>query len=64
MLDRRFVCTDCGKVSPDSGEESALISTKYGWRLARRTDAPTAAPSSIEARCPDCWARFRKSRAG
>ncbi|HEY2515225.1 MAG TPA: hypothetical protein VGI39_30370 [Polyangiaceae bacterium] len=59
LRDERFVCSDCGVLSPDTrlDDASTLLSTKFGWRIRRRIDADGA--SHVEARCAVCHAKTR-----
>jgi hypothetical protein len=61
MVDRRFVCADCGTLAPAVNDEDAstLISMQYGWRITRRA-RPGEEPV-VEARCAVCWAKRRGS---
>jgi hypothetical protein len=53
------ICVDCKKVSPSTESSQTLVSSRHGWRLARVT-RPEG--TSLEWRCPDCWAAFVKKR--
>ena len=57
MLDHEFTCADCGKASPPT-EESETVTKRHGWRIARQVVAGVVI---FEARCPDCYARYRTS---
>ena len=59
LRDERFVCSDCGVLSPDTrlDDASTLLSTKFGWRIRRRVDADGV--SHIEARCAVCHAKTK-----
>jgi hypothetical protein len=62
MDGRRFICCDCGALAPlTSGEDSSLISLKYGWRLRRLLRE--GEPPTLEARCAPCEGRRKASIA-
>jgi hypothetical protein len=54
-------CIDCRAVAPKTDTNYTLISSKYGWRLSRRTDS--AGSLIVEWRCPTCWDKHKAQRA-
>ncbi|MFO0662111.1 MAG: hypothetical protein U0165_20105 [Polyangiaceae bacterium] len=58
---KSFQCVSCRIWSPETDESNTLISSRYGWRLIRTTDASGA--FKIEWRCPNCWAKYKKVKA-
>ena len=57
---RAHVCRDCRTRAPVTDTNYTLISSRYGWRLTRKT-APDGT-FSVEWRCPRCWERFKQSK--
>jgi hypothetical protein len=54
------VCVDCRASAPRTETNYTLISSKHGWRLAKRIDAVTGLV--FEWRCPSCWERYKATR--
>ena len=52
----RAQCADCRALSPENRSEYTLISSRYGWRLAR---VVRAGKQTLEWRCPTCWAVYK-----
>jgi hypothetical protein len=52
-------CVGCGVWSPQGHGENTLISSAYGWRLARIPDGRGG--HSYEWRCPPCWKRHKET---
>lgn len=61
MTSHTHSCVDCGIRVPPQDDESALISMKYGWRLTR--NVAESGETTMEWRCPKCWAQYRTARA-
>lgn len=57
---RSYVCVDCRAKSPVVETEYTLISSRFGWRLTRRTERDGAL--TLEWRCPACWQRRKAER--
>ena len=51
------LCTECGTRSPKSATDYTLISSRYGWRLARQRNAD--GNIFVEWFCPSCWGKRR-----
>jgi hypothetical protein len=68
MIDKqnRQTCCGCGIKPPQSPEKeretesSALLSTRFGWRVVRSND-PNGR-GEVEWRCPACWEEYREKR--
>jgi ribosomal protein L40E len=54
---RQKVCVDCGTLSPPTAESFTMISSRFGWRLTRTSNA--SGDAIIEWRCPSCYARLK-----
>jgi hypothetical protein len=57
---RSYQCIDCRAKSPVVETEYTLISSRFGWRLTRRTARDGAL--LLEWRCPNCWHRYKVDR--
>jgi len=62
MDEKRIHCMGCGAKSPEVETEYTLISSRFGWRLARRTARDGSA--ILEWRCPTCWAKYKLEKTG
>lgn len=66
MLDKqsRQTCCGCGikppQTSEGENESSTLLSTRFGWRVVRSSNAEGR--SDVEWRCPACWEDYRSRR--
>jgi hypothetical protein len=54
-------CVDCGAVAPETHTFDTSVSTKLGWRLARRV-LPDGS-RTIEWRCHICWPKYKEAAA-
>jgi len=55
----RPTCVDCAADAPETETNYTLISSTFGWRLARRR-LPGGAVS-VEWRCAACWRNHKDS---
>jgi hypothetical protein len=57
-------CCGCGIKPPPSAsgdsETTTLLSTRFGWRVVRRSGA--SGEAGVEWRCPACWEDYRAKR--
>jgi hypothetical protein len=60
----RQMCCSCGikppRNSANEEETSTVLSTRFGWRVVRRSEESGA--SVIEWRCPACWELYKANR--
>src|SRR5580658_7932747 len=56
----RPTCAGCGANAPETNTTYTLISTSFGWRLARRKGPHGSL--LVEWRCPVCWKRLKAAR--
>jgi hypothetical protein len=56
------ICCGCGIKPPqtDNNESTTLLSTRFGWRVIRRSEKNGEA--GVEWRCPACWEDYRQKR--
>jgi len=54
-------CIDCRVIAPKTDTNYTLISSKFGWRLSRRTDANGGL--IVEWRCPTCWEKHKAAKS-
>ena len=54
----QWSCVDCGAASPATRTAHTLISSKFGWRLARLQEADGS--HRFEWRCPGCWDAYKQ----
>ena len=57
--DERPRCVECNATAPRTGTNYTLISSSFGWRLARRTVGGRVV---MEWRCSACFDRFKQSQ--
>jgi hypothetical protein len=55
-------CVDCAKIAPPTGTNYTLISSRFGWRLTR--SELDSGRKVMEWRCPACYARRARMKAG
>lgn len=55
----RRQCGDCKEWSPPTRTQHTLISSRYGWRLAREVQPDGT--TQLVWRCPNCHAKRRAS---
>jgi hypothetical protein len=59
-MTERQTCVDCRDLSPETDTNYTLISSRFGWRLTRTTDA--AGKLVVEWRCAACWQLYKAAR--